>query len=273
MSSPRYALALGLVTTLAGCNLMSSRTSNEFGRIQYQRGNYTAARWDFQRAVLEDPDNADSWHNLATTIKKQGDLAGAELAYRRALTANPSHQPSYHGLAELLAVQGRHGEALALLGGWANTETYTAKPLIEMAWFQQSIGDVATAERTLHHALKVQPGHPTALAHLGQIYHHTGRTTEAVAMYRRSLYANWNQPAVQSRLAALDTTFNRPTPAVRATAVAWRPAPAIIGSPAMALVPAGSQPTFVEQAAAGPTAAFQTVVVAPGRAAGAPLRR
>ena len=54
MASFRTALALGLVTTLAGCNLLSSRTSNELGKLQYQRGNYTAARWDFQRAVVED---------------------------------------------------------------------------------------------------------------------------------------------------------------------------------------------------------------------------
>ena len=265
MPALRNALALGLLTLLAGCNVMSSRTANELGKIQYQRGNYTAARLDFQRATIEDPDNADYWHNLAATLKKQGDLATAEVAYKRALTANPSHQPSYHGLAELLSLQGRQGEALALLDGWQNVETFTAKPLIELAWFQQANGDVASAERTLHRALKIQPNHPTALAQLGQVYHQTGRPIEAAALYRRSLYANWNQPSVQSRLASLDPTFNRSERA--AAAMAWRPAPA--GQPttvmtAMPVAPVTMQPQVVHSAPAGNVAAFQTIVVAPG---------
>jgi Flp pilus assembly protein TadD len=265
MSALRFALALGLASAFAGCNLVSSRTSNELGKIQYQRGNYTAARWDFQRAVIEDPDNADYWHNLATTLKKQGDLAGAELSYKRALTANPSHQPAYHGLADLLSISGRQPEALALLNGWMNTEPYTAKPLIEMAWFQQSQGDLAGAEQTLHHALKVQPGHPTALAQLGQVYHQTGRTTEAVAMYRRSLYANWNQPAVQSRLAALDANFNRaPRPGSPATLVAWRPAP-MMQAPVVARVATPAPPLVLNAAPGTVTASFETVVVAPSQ--------
>ena len=72
-----------------------------------------------------------------------------------------------------------------------------------MAWIQRETGNVAGAEQSLRYALKANPTHPTALAHLGQLYHETGRTDEATAYYQRSLAAKWDQPEVQSRLATL----------------------------------------------------------------------
>jgi len=198
-----FVSLFALMPLLTGCNWLSGQHANRMGMVYYRFGNYTAAAHEFRRATIDDPNNADHFHNLAAARARQADLAAAERNYRTALQRNPGHQPSYHGLAALLHRQNRTGEALALLQSWTDIEPYRAEPFIELAWLQRETGDVNGAKHTLHRALQSSPRHPTVLAHLGQIYQDTGQHATAAAMYQRSLYSHWYQPRVHSRLAML----------------------------------------------------------------------
>jgi len=198
----RPLLWTGLLTSVCGCNAASGWVNNQNGTSHYRVRNYPVALGDFQRAIADDPHNADYAHNLATTMKQVGDAVGAERMYRHALSLDPGHQPSYHGLALLLREQGRETEAVQLLQDWVNTQPYAAGAHVEMAWLQRQQGDLQGAELSLREALRVHPNHPVALAQLGRVYEQTGQTDRAVALYQRSLYNNWYQPAVRSRLAA-----------------------------------------------------------------------
>ena len=193
----------GLLLALGGCNTMNGGLNNQFGTAFYSRGNFTVARDEFQRAAANDPYNADYIHNLATAMKRQGDIAGAERAYRQAIDVDLSHQPSYHGLALLLKEQGRTDEAISLLEGWIDQQPYSAEPFIEMAWLKRELGDMAGTEQLLLTALRVKPNDYVATAQLGQLYQDTNQPDRAIAMYRRSLYTRWYQPEVQSRVAQL----------------------------------------------------------------------
>ena len=231
----RWAIIATVATALCGCNLMTGLWKNTSGARYFQEGNYSLARDEFRRAILQDPSNPDYWHNLATAMKKQGDLAGAERIYRKALLINPSHQPSYHSLAQLLLEEGRQAEAMDLMQTWAATQPYLAESHIELAWMQREMGDLASAEQSLLQALKIQPNHPIALAHLGQLYQDTGQTDRALAMYRRSLATNWFQPEVQSRVAALGySPATLMAQAPRAGGASFRTA-----GPAFPTIPAG----------------------------------
>lgn len=208
MTRVAAACLLTLTTAvLCGCNSMSGHMNNQMGMWNYERGNYTAAREEFHRAALDDPQNASFAYNLASAMKRQGDFTGAEQYYARAINLDPTHQPAYHGMAQLLVQEQRTAEATQLITSWATARPLNAGAQIEMAWIQRQNGDRSGAEQSLYRALAIRPDDPIATAHLGQIYQETGRSDRAMAMYQRSLRSNWMQPQVESRLAALRSPY------------------------------------------------------------------
>ena len=198
---------------------MNGYMMNSSGQALYNQGNYPMAAGEFQKAVASAPNNPDYTANLARTRYKMGDVAGAEQLYRRNLTAAPSHQPSYHGLAELMVTEGRSEEATAMMSTWSATQPYVAESHLEMAWLQKELGQPDAAAQSLQQALQVNPGHPKALAHLGEYYQQSGQHSQAVAMYQQSLQAQWNQPEVHSRLTSAAAAAG-PNHPVNSTALA-----------------------------------------------------
>ncbi len=197
-------LSSSMLFSLCGCARLSGVVMNESGQAYYARGNYTRARQEFQKALIDDPTNANYAFNLAAAAQKQGDYALAERGYRQALSLNPSYQPAYHGLASMMLEQGRADEAEQLLSAWAGSQPYEADSYVEMAWLQRELGDPASAEQTLRQALRVNPQHDRAIAQLGQVYEEQGRLQDAATMYQRSLYLDPTQKEVKARMASLE---------------------------------------------------------------------
>lgn len=181
-------VAVGLVwiciaTTLCGCSAANGWAKNQYGRRQYNHGNYAAARAEFERALLDDPYNATYAYNVGKAMEKEGDISGAEKMYQHALTLDPSHQPAYHGLSELLASQGRENEAFALLTAWSQTQPYSAASHVELANLYRKTGNLAAAEQELNTALQIRPRFRQALNERSRLYQITGRPDPRPAPY------------------------------------------------------------------------------------------
>ena len=152
-----WLLGMMLVSSMFGCGTTNGYLMNRSGKRYYDKGNYEFARYEFERALMDDPHNAGYAFNVARTMEREGELENAELMYQHALTIDPSHQPSYHGLASMLREQGRNEEAGQLLTAWADTQPYHSGAQMSAAGLAASQGDQARADWYYQQAMDTQP--------------------------------------------------------------------------------------------------------------------
>jgi Tfp pilus assembly protein PilF len=253
---------IAVCSSLTGCSRMNGFVNNSRGASHFRQGNFAEASRHFRMAAADRPHDPDYLHNLGSTMWKQGDVNGAEQLYRRALNIDPMHQPSYHSLAKLLKDNNRPQDAQNLLTMWSQTQPYVAEPQIELAWLNRELGNKTAAEQNLRQALQVEPNNATALAHLGQVYQDQGRSGEAAGMYQRSLYQNYNQPGVKSRLSSVNGSAMPHTqhfmaqpmsPYVGGQPMLAQPMSPYVGQPMMAQPMVPYQQPVVVQNPAAPT--------------------
>lgn len=205
-----FAAAAGLLTVLsAGCSWMSTGENSEGVRM-FQQGYYDAAAGKFRTAMQNDPNNPDSYYNLAAYYHRQGklqqrpsDTAQAESYYRQCLDHDPNHLACRRGLAVLLVEQGRSEEAFKMLEDWSTENPSQPTPKIELARLYEEFGDKNAAKENLTAALTISPNDPRALAALGKLREESGDVNQAVANYQRSLMVNRFQPELAQRVNAL----------------------------------------------------------------------
>jgi Flp pilus assembly protein TadD len=88
---PRFLLLFTLL--LAAPAFAGASTSEDevrFGIDVARRGLWREARFRFEKAVQQDPDNAAALNNLAIALEQEGDFEKARAAYERALKLDNS---------------------------------------------------------------------------------------------------------------------------------------------------------------------------------------
>lgn len=191
---------------------MVSHTQNSEGVRMFQQAYYQGAQQRFQQAIQSDPNNPDSYYNLARTYHQLGklhnqpsDFQQAESYYHQCLDRDPNKQDCYRGLAVLLVEQNRSGDAFKLMEGWAARNPSLAAAKIELARLHEESGNRDAAKHQLIEAVAVDPANSRALAALGKLREDAGETMQAVANYQRALQIDPNQPQLASRVGALST--------------------------------------------------------------------
>jgi len=204
-----WLLLSALLLVSAGCSVLAQGENVQGVRL-YQQGNYQAALESFQRALQNDPNNADAYYNLAATYhrlgtlhRRQTDYDQAENFYNQCLDHMPDHQPCYRALAVLLVEQQRAEEAFRLIEGWADRSPTRPEPKIELARLFEEFGDKKAAKAHLIEAVAIDPSNARALTALGRIREDFGEFDQALADYERSLQSDSFQPKVVERVAAL----------------------------------------------------------------------
>ena len=205
-------LAAALPLATAGCGGFAAQGRNAEGVRLFQKDRYQEALKQFQEATYSDPNNADSYYNLAATYHRigriehrQSDLDQAETYYNLCLDRNAGHTDCYRGLAVLLTQQGRNEEAFRLVQGWVDRQPGQADAKVELARLNEEFGNRQIAKEHLIEALAVQPDNPRALTALGKIREDAGDKAQALANYQRSLQYDNRQPQVASRVTSLQT--------------------------------------------------------------------
>jgi tetratricopeptide (TPR) repeat protein len=218
------------IITSAGCG-MSAQGRNVDGVREHHLGRYQNAIQHFQRALSRDPNNADSYYNLAATYatlaKQNGDRAlmqQAEGLYHQCLDLNPDHVSCYRGLASLLIETDRQESAFTLMRRWAQRSYGSAEPRIELARLHEEFGDKDTAIQHLTDALQVDANSARAWAALGRLRESQGEFAQALANYQQAYNLNQFQPGIGTRIAALQRGVVSGSPAGKATQMVNTPA-------------------------------------------------
>lgn len=207
----RATLGMLLICAVGGCGWMAQGQNSEGVRL-FEQGAYDPAAQSFRKAMQTNPDNPDSYYNLAAVYHRQGkqqqrpvDLAQAESYYRQCLDRNPNHDECRRALAVLLVEEGRSEEAFAMLEDWATQNPNAPAPKVELARLFEEFGDKESAKQHLTSALAVAPDDSRALAALGRLREESGDLSQALSNYQRSLMTNRMQPQVIERVAALQS--------------------------------------------------------------------
>ena len=123
------------------------------GRIHATQGNYDLAFAALEKAISIDPNDAEANQSMAKVYERQGRLPDAEASFQKALALNP--------------------ESLLIRDSYAN---FLAR--------QSHYEDAVRQWRTV---IRAAPDHFGALVNLGSVLTETGKMSEAITMYERSI--------------------------------------------------------------------------------------
>lgn len=215
LNMPNWKLAALAICTLLplslGCGL-AAQGRNVDGVRFFQQGNYPVAMQRFQEAQRTDPQNPDSYYNLAATYHKMGlqnrdanSLQQAETLYNTCLQYNPNHLDCRRGLAVLLTETGRTQQAFTMLTQWATTNPQSADARVELARLSEEVGDNRNAESYLTDALRIDLDNWRAHAALGRQRELAGRYQDAIQNYQRAQAINPYQPQLAGKVQELSS--------------------------------------------------------------------
>jgi Tfp pilus assembly protein PilF len=208
----RLVCALGLVAVAAscGCNMVATGQNMQGARL-YEKGQYYPAMEKFQQAMASDPNDANAYYNLASTLHRMGVankdpnmLKQAETLYNQSLDRNPNHTDCYRALAVLLVQTDRADRAFALLKNWAIRNPQNADVRVELARLYEEFGDGKTAELQLQQALQLDQTNKRAWTAMAYLRESNGDLPQALANYQRAYALNGYDPTIANRIATLN---------------------------------------------------------------------
>lgn len=119
-----FAAVLGVAALLWPGN---SQKETQRGWQLWQERKFSEASEMFNKAVKDDPKNADAWNGLGWASFNSGDAANAERDFQKVLSLNPNHPAALNGLGQSYLSQKKYDDAEKYL--------LQAAPGAPAAWF------------------------------------------------------------------------------------------------------------------------------------------
>jgi type IV pilus assembly protein PilF len=166
---------------------VESSRLNEQGVACLQNRQFDQAHAKFAEALKQDPQNADTLYNLASTYQRNNQPREAERYYKQALQINPNHAACRHNYYVLLVDENREIEAKADAEKYRSQHPDSADALAQCAWLTRLSGDLPAAQKQLEQALALEPKNPEALLEMGKLYQDLHMPVRAKGLYGRVL--------------------------------------------------------------------------------------
>ncbi|MCL2348157.1 MAG: tetratricopeptide repeat protein [Planctomycetaceae bacterium] len=235
---------------MSGCSQLTADGRNSQGVKYYQQSRYDLALSEFQTAANQNPSDANSYYNIASTYHKLGMTNNdasyygqAEQYYRLCLTKDPNHVNCHRGLAVLMIETGRIQEAFQMMRDWELSIPGSPEPKIELARLYQELGHPQEAVSYLTAAVASDPKNERAYNALAYSREQSGDLAQALANYQVSYQINPYQPEIAAKITQLGGTIPTATNMVAHTNIATNNALAANGVATQSVVPPSLAPT------------------------------
>ncbi|MEA3134928.1 MAG: type pilus assembly protein PilF [Gammaproteobacteria bacterium] len=167
--------------------------------IEYMKlGKLTSSREFVDRALKQDPNNAEVQLTAGLVYERLNEMPMAEKSYAAAArlgTRDPNIQNNYAGF---LCRTGKAAAGEKLFGEVARNPSYQTPEvaLVNAGVCVRNIGDVLDAERYFTHALAIRPNMPEAMLQLGNVAIDRGDGALAFDFVQRYLAVNPPSPEI-----------------------------------------------------------------------------
>jgi tetratricopeptide (TPR) repeat protein len=165
-----------------------------------------AIHW-LDRAVREDPQNADAWYDLGRSQMNQGDFVAAEKAFDRVLAIVPGEVKALNNLGLSYEAQNRIPDALrvyeAAIASQRNSTHPSEQPLLNYGTLLISQNRTAEAIPVLKSAIGIAPEDAKCREQLARAYQQTDRLPEAREQLERAVALDPKNPRLHYQLGRL----------------------------------------------------------------------
>ena len=167
--------------------------------IEYMKlGKLAEARDFVERALKEDPVNANVQLTAGLVYERLGDMPTAERAYATAARLGKNDPDIQNNYAGFLCRTGKTAAGEKLFGEVAHNPLYRTPEiaLVNAGVCLRGTGDMLDAQRYFNQALTIRPNMPEALLQLGSVAIDQGNGAEALDYVHRFLAVNPATPEV-----------------------------------------------------------------------------
>lgn len=196
-------LAAGCATTTseqrlsAGALKKAAEINTQIGIRYLQKGDLQLAVRKLEKALTQDPDNADAHMTLGVVYEQLDKTDEAREHYRRAVKLQPKNPEALNNYGRFLCGHGDYDSAERYFERSAENPTYETPqvPLVNAGICAIQHGDAGHAEDFFLRALKYDQRFPTALIHMAQLRFNGHHFLSAQGYYQRYLAVAAQSPS------------------------------------------------------------------------------
>jgi Tfp pilus assembly protein PilF len=182
--------AAATIALLAACAVMTWR----------QVGYWKDSRTLFEHTIAVTEKNFIIRNNLGVILARTGDNRGAQFQYQEAIMANPEYAEPQGNLGNLLLREGRYEAARSLLEGALRLKADFPMAQLDIGIVDAVAGNYPSAIDHLNIALRMTPDDPEVHSNLCYALEHSGRLDEAITQCREALRLRPDYPDAQFNL-------------------------------------------------------------------------
>ncbi len=157
------------------------------GIIHVRLGEFDKAAPAFREALELQPDNVETWHNLAVSCHRLGRLAQAADALKEVIRLQPGHSGPHFDLGKILLQLNRHEEAAGCFRQVVDLDAGNVDAYNHLGALLCMLGRLDEAVACFREAIRLCPDGAGAYNNLGLALKAQGQPDEAIAQYQKAL--------------------------------------------------------------------------------------